>query len=205
MVRNRDMDGPGVTHAQRSNAPGHYPLYLKAMSVARSVTHFVALVSLAAGLAGCGEVVGYPAAVRPAVLRNSRRAKRHPQSRSRWAAANSNLSMRLHQLYRSLCRPGAMVGRNLQVAESVNCCKIANALTDNGTRATWPRSRQSGHNPNFRVLSGRRSLARNTDSWGFLFGLVNERLWRKCTHRDPPISDGLKPGARGHLGCPRQC
>ena len=37
------------------------------MSVTRSVTHFVALVSLAAGLAGCGEVVGeYPAAVRPA-------------------------------------------------------------------------------------------------------------------------------------------
>ena len=36
------------------------------MSVARSVTHFVALVSLAAGLAGCGEVVAYPAAVRPA-------------------------------------------------------------------------------------------------------------------------------------------
>src|ERR1700693_717201 len=36
------------------------------MSVARSVTHFVALVSLAAGLAGCGDVVGYPAALRPA-------------------------------------------------------------------------------------------------------------------------------------------
>src|ERR1700682_3198622 len=37
------------------------------MPVTRSVTHFVALVSLAAGLAGCGEVVGeYPAAVRPA-------------------------------------------------------------------------------------------------------------------------------------------
>src|ERR1700688_3689437 len=37
------------------------------MSVARSVTHFVALVSLAAGLAGCGEVVGEsPAALRPA-------------------------------------------------------------------------------------------------------------------------------------------
>jgi hypothetical protein len=42
-------------------------LYLRAMPVTRSVTHFVALVSLAAGLAGCGEVVGeYPAAVRPA-------------------------------------------------------------------------------------------------------------------------------------------
>ena len=42
------------------------PLYLQAMSAARSVTHFVALVSLAAGLAGCGAVVGYPAAVPPA-------------------------------------------------------------------------------------------------------------------------------------------
>jgi hypothetical protein len=40
----------------------------------------------------------------------------------------------------------------------------------------WTKSRQSGHNPNFRVLSGRRSLAGNTDSWGFLFGLVNERI-----------------------------
>src|ERR1700694_1726947 len=37
------------------------------MPVTRSVTHFVALVSLAAGMAGCGEVVGeYPAALRPA-------------------------------------------------------------------------------------------------------------------------------------------
>jgi hypothetical protein len=38
------------------------------MPVARSVTHFVALVSLAAGLAGCGSAhVGeYPAALRPA-------------------------------------------------------------------------------------------------------------------------------------------
>src|SRR5712664_1347641 len=36
------------------------------MSAARSVTHLVALVSLAAGLAGCGEVVGQPGAVRPA-------------------------------------------------------------------------------------------------------------------------------------------
>src|ERR1700682_1407734 len=36
------------------------------MSVARCVTHLVALVSLAAGLAGCGQVVGYPASVRPA-------------------------------------------------------------------------------------------------------------------------------------------
>ncbi len=37
-----------------------------AMSVARCVTHLVGLVSLAAGLAGCGEVVGYSAALRPA-------------------------------------------------------------------------------------------------------------------------------------------
>lgn len=35
------------------------------MPVARSVTHLVALVSLAAGLAGCGEV-GYPGAIPPA-------------------------------------------------------------------------------------------------------------------------------------------
>src|SRR5437879_13677211 len=35
------------------------------MSAARSVTHFVTLVSLAAGLAGCGEV-GYRGAVPPA-------------------------------------------------------------------------------------------------------------------------------------------
>ena len=40
------------------------------MPVTRSVTHFVALVSLAAGLAGCGEVVGYPAALRPAHTRS---------------------------------------------------------------------------------------------------------------------------------------
>src|ERR1700675_971015 len=36
------------------------------MSGARSVMRVVALVSLAAGLAGCGGVVGYPPAVRPA-------------------------------------------------------------------------------------------------------------------------------------------
>jgi hypothetical protein len=41
------------------------PLYLQAMSAARSVTHFVALVGFIAGVAGCG-VVGYPAAVPPA-------------------------------------------------------------------------------------------------------------------------------------------
>ncbi len=33
------------------------------MSAARSVTHFVALVSLTTGVAGCGEVVGYLARV----------------------------------------------------------------------------------------------------------------------------------------------
>ena len=36
------------------------------MFAARSVTHLVALVSLTAGVAGCGEVVGYPGAVVPA-------------------------------------------------------------------------------------------------------------------------------------------
>jgi len=41
------------------------PSYLQAMSAARSVTHFVAVVSLAAGLAGCGEL-GYRGAVPPA-------------------------------------------------------------------------------------------------------------------------------------------
>jgi hypothetical protein len=28
---------------------------------------------------------------------------------------------------------------------------------------------------------------------------------RKCTHGDPPSSDGIMPGARGRLACPRQC
>src|SRR3989442_376540 len=43
------------------------PLYLQAMSAARSVMQFVALVSLTASLAGCGEVVGEsPAAAGPA-------------------------------------------------------------------------------------------------------------------------------------------
>lgn len=36
------------------------------MSAARSLTHLVALVGLIAGVAGCGEVVGQPGAVRPA-------------------------------------------------------------------------------------------------------------------------------------------
>ncbi len=46
------------------NSTGLQPLYLQAMSAARSVTHFVALVSLTVGVAGCGQV-GYPAAVAP--------------------------------------------------------------------------------------------------------------------------------------------
>src|SRR5438132_9787140 len=36
------------------------------MSAVRSVTHFMALVSLTAGVAGCGGVVGQPGAVLPA-------------------------------------------------------------------------------------------------------------------------------------------
>src|SRR5438105_12178441 len=39
---------------------------MQAMSAGRIVTHFVALVSLTAGVAGCGEVVGRPGAVLPA-------------------------------------------------------------------------------------------------------------------------------------------
>ena len=50
----------------RSNSIGLEPLCLRAMSVTRSLTHIVALVSLAAGLAGCGQVVGYPGAFLPA-------------------------------------------------------------------------------------------------------------------------------------------
>jgi hypothetical protein len=49
-----------------SNSTGLQPLYLQAMSAARTVAYLVALVSLTAGLAGCGEVVGQPGAVRPA-------------------------------------------------------------------------------------------------------------------------------------------
>ena len=37
----------------RSNSTGLQPLYLQAMSAACSVTHFVALVGLTAGVAGC--------------------------------------------------------------------------------------------------------------------------------------------------------
>ena len=45
----------------------------------RSVTHFVALVSLAAGMAGCGEVVGeYPASVRPAHTQSFRNEPASP-------------------------------------------------------------------------------------------------------------------------------
>src|SRR4029077_16389910 len=49
----------------RSNSTGRHALYLQAMSAARSVTQFVAMVSLAAGLTGCGQV-GYPGPLRPA-------------------------------------------------------------------------------------------------------------------------------------------
>ena len=42
------------------------PLYLQPMPAARSVMHLLALVSLTAGVAGCGEVVGLPGAVPPA-------------------------------------------------------------------------------------------------------------------------------------------
>ena len=50
-----------------SNSTGLQPLYLQAMSAARSVAHVVALVSLTAGVAGCGDAVGYhQAAVGPA-------------------------------------------------------------------------------------------------------------------------------------------
>src|ERR1700674_3356683 len=50
---------------RRGNSTGLQRLQPQAMSVARSVTYFVALVSLAAALAGCGQV-GYPGAVPPA-------------------------------------------------------------------------------------------------------------------------------------------
>src|SRR5260221_14224707 len=49
-----------------SNSIGLQPLCQQAMSAARSVTHFMALVSLTAGVAGCGEGVGQPGAVLPA-------------------------------------------------------------------------------------------------------------------------------------------
>ena len=47
-----------------SNSTGLQPLFLQAMSAARSVTHFVALVSLAVGLTGCA-VFGYGGAAAP--------------------------------------------------------------------------------------------------------------------------------------------
>jgi hypothetical protein len=50
----------------RSNSNGSQPLYLQAMSAARTLAYLVALVSLTAGLAGCGGVVGQPGAVQPA-------------------------------------------------------------------------------------------------------------------------------------------
>src|SRR5579872_2082174 len=42
------------------------------MSAARSVRHFMAVVSLVAGLAGCGQMVGHPGAVSPAHTRSFR-------------------------------------------------------------------------------------------------------------------------------------
>jgi len=53
-----------------SNSTALLPLHLQAMSAARIVTHFVALVSLTAGVAGCGEVVGRPGPVLPAHTRS---------------------------------------------------------------------------------------------------------------------------------------
>ncbi len=60
MAAIRPLSGP------RSNSTGRKPLHLWVMPVTRRMTHFVALVSLAAAMAGCGEVVGYPGAVPPA-------------------------------------------------------------------------------------------------------------------------------------------
>src|SRR5437899_9161163 len=64
--RPRSTLGASGSLRTRSNSTRLQPLYPQVMSAVRSVTQFVALVSLTAGLAGCGEVVGYPAAVRPA-------------------------------------------------------------------------------------------------------------------------------------------
>ena len=52
--------------ASRHNPGDVRPLSLQMMSAVRRVTHFVALVSLTAAVAGCGGVVGRPGAVRPA-------------------------------------------------------------------------------------------------------------------------------------------
>lgn len=64
--RPRSALGPSGNLGTGSNSTGLQPLYLQAMSAARTVAYLVALVSLTAGLAGCGEVVGQPGAVRPA-------------------------------------------------------------------------------------------------------------------------------------------
>jgi hypothetical protein len=61
-----------------SNSNGSQPLHLQAMSAARSVAHFVALVSLTAGVAGCGEVVGRPGAVLPAHTQSFRNERASP-------------------------------------------------------------------------------------------------------------------------------
>jgi hypothetical protein len=52
------------------NSTRWQPLYWQAMSAARIVTHFVALVSLTAGVAGCGGVVGQPGPIQPAHTRS---------------------------------------------------------------------------------------------------------------------------------------
>ena len=55
----------------RSNSTGFQPLHLQVMSAVRTstMTQFVALVCLAACVAGCGEVVGLPGPVSPAHTR----------------------------------------------------------------------------------------------------------------------------------------
>jgi hypothetical protein len=61
----------------RSNWTGRKPLHLRAMPVTSSVKHFVALVSLAACLAGCG-AVGYRGAVLPAHTQSFRNEAASP-------------------------------------------------------------------------------------------------------------------------------
>lgn len=67
-TRARPRSAPGTSGSlrTRSNSTGLQPLYVPAMSAARGLTHVVALISLIAGVAGCGEVVGQPGAVLPA-------------------------------------------------------------------------------------------------------------------------------------------
>jgi hypothetical protein len=59
-----------MTVVGQRNSARWQPLHLQAMSAARILTHFVALVSLAAGVAGCGGVVGQPGPVQPAHTRS---------------------------------------------------------------------------------------------------------------------------------------